>query len=359
MATALRRPRIAFSALRRPWWTGAPDRSSSLGNPEQISAIDTRPKRRVAPRYLSDHRPLDAVFRAQGVGPALPEHTTAVRPHLAQAAWNRRRKLGCDQSEKLRLLPLCLAEILIAVEPKQAGDGAIAVAVEEHQSPAESRGRDAHGGKRVPDIVLAVPERALTVLPGFSPKDGRQTHEEGSFSFRERRYVLGPELRVENRSPLESVVPRRVVVHGRRVTQPVDRGWNGIALGRMKIAARRVRAQGPRRPLESLPRRQRQCVPEEEGNRLQGQWLLWHGPDRVELPVGKRVARIGQRETNEVRSCVPTKGIGLGRPVHVAERCGELVEVVLCPLVVGNDHLFRRGVSFERARPFQRTWPPR
>ncbi len=67
-----------------------------------------------------------------------------------------------------------------AAKTKEAGDGAMARAVEKHQSPAESRCRDTHGGKRVSDIVLALPERALTILPGFPPMDRRQTHEEGS-----------------------------------------------------------------------------------------------------------------------------------------------------------------------------------
>ena len=116
----------------------------------------------------------------------------------------------------------------------------------------------------------------------------------------------------------------------------------------MEIPARGVRAQRPRRFMEALPRRQRQCVPEEERDRLQGQRLRWHGPDRVELPVGKRAARFGQRETNEVRSWIPPKRIGLRRPVHVAERGGVPVEVVLCSLVVGHHDLLGRKVRRPR-----------
>jgi len=33
--------------------------------------------------------------------------------------------------------------------------------------------------------------------------------------------------------------------------------------------------------------------------------------------------------------------------------------VVLGPLVVGDDHLFGRGIPFEKAGPFRRTWQPR
>ena len=124
----------------------------------------------------------------------------------------------------------------------------------------------------------------------------------------------------------------------------------------MEIPARGVRAQRPRRLMEALPRRQRQCVPEEEGDGLHGQRLRWHGPDRVELPVGKRAAHCRQWKANELRSRVPPKRIGLRRPVHIARRCGVPVEVVLCALVVGDDHLFGRGISFETTGAFQRTW---
>ena len=127
----------------------------------------------------------------------------------------------------------------------------------------------------------------------------------------------------------------------------------------MEIPARGVRAQRPRRLMEALPRRQRQCVPEEEGDGLHGQRLRRHGPDRVELPVGKQAPRCGQGKTNEVRSRVPPKRIGLRRPVHVAERGGEPVEVMLGSLMVGDDHLLQRSVPFETTRPFQRTWPHR
>ena len=73
----------------------------------------------------------------------------------------------------------------------------------------------------MPDIVLAVAERALTVLPGFPPMDRRETHEERSFG--KRRAELAPRLRVEDRPPFESVLLGCVVVHGGRVAEPLDR----------------------------------------------------------------------------------------------------------------------------------------
>ncbi len=71
------------------------------------------------------------------------------------------------------------------------------------------------------DIVLAVPERALTILPGFPPMDRRETHEERSLW--EGRDEFTPRLRVEDRSPFESVLPRGIVVHSGHVPQPLNR----------------------------------------------------------------------------------------------------------------------------------------
>ena len=98
---------------------------------------------------------------------------------------------------------------------------------------------------------------------------------------------------------------------------------------------------------------------EKERDRLQRQWYWRHGRARIELPIRQRAARFGQRETNQVRSGVAPKRIGLRRPVHVAERGGVAVEVVFRPLVVGDDHLFGRCISPEKARSFRRTWIPR
>ncbi len=85
-------------------------------------------------RNFIDHWPLDAVFGTQRVGPAVPAHTTTVGRDPVQAAWNRRRKLRCNQGQKLRLLSLCLPEVFVAVEPQEPRENAAAVpgAVEEH-----------------------------------------------------------------------------------------------------------------------------------------------------------------------------------------------------------------------------------
>ena len=75
----------------------------------------------------------------------------------------------------------------------------------------------------------------------------------------------------------------------------------------------------------------------------------WHARAGIELPIGQRAARFRQREANQIRSRVASKRIGLCRPVHVAKRGGVTVEVMFCPLVVGDDHLCGRGFSLNKA----------
>ena len=102
------------------------------GTLERSSVIDALSGASRRPRNLIDHRPLDAVFGAQRVGPALPAHATAVRRRLVQVAWNRRRKVRCDQGEELGLLPLGVPEVFVAVEPEEPRDRGVPNAVEEH-----------------------------------------------------------------------------------------------------------------------------------------------------------------------------------------------------------------------------------
>src|SRR6185312_9921415 len=216
---------------------------------------------------LVDYGPVDAVLGAQRVGLAAPLCADAPCRQPVQKPRRRQRKTGCDQYEKLRLLTLCLPVVIIAAEPEESSDEAIAHPVEEHQTPAKSRRRNAQRCKGVPRIVLAVAERALPVLPRFPPMYRGEAHEEGALG--KRCAELAPRRRVENRPSLESVLLGCVVVHGGCVAEPIDRRQNRIPLGRMEISARGVRAEGPRRIVEALPRRQRQRVPEKKGDRLQ------------------------------------------------------------------------------------------
>src|SRR5579864_8460651 len=116
---------------------------------------------------------------------------------------------------------LCRPVVVTAAEPEESSYEAIAHPVEEHQAPAKGRRRNAKRCEGVPRIVLAVAERALAVLPGFPPMHRREAHEEGTLG--KRRAELAPRLRVEDRPPFETVFLGRVVVHSRRVGEPIDR----------------------------------------------------------------------------------------------------------------------------------------
>src|SRR5207253_8869012 len=147
---------------------------------------------------LVNQGPVDAVLGAQRVGLAAPLCADAACRQPTHKPRRRRRKTGCNQGEKLRLLTLCRSVVVSAAEPEESSDGSVAHPVEEHQAPAKSRRRNAQGCKGVPRIVLAVAERALAVLPGFPPMHRREAHEEGTLGKR-RAELAAPMTRPRGR----------------------------------------------------------------------------------------------------------------------------------------------------------------
>src|SRR5207302_11044184 len=97
--------------------------------------------------------------------------------------------------------------------------------------PAERRRRDAQRADRVADVVLAVAEGALTVLPRLAPVHGRQSQEErlrreaAHQALEERRRAIG--------APLEPVLARRVMKEAGQRAELGNAGDEHIALGRM------------------------------------------------------------------------------------------------------------------------------
>ena len=81
-------------------------------------------------------------------------------------------------------------------------------------------------------------------------------------------------------------------------------------------------------------------------NRKRG-WL--HAVGDVELPVWKCLPHLGERETNQRRSVVATERIWLRSPIHVANRRGEAVEMVLRPFVIGDHEFLCRQAARLRA----------
>ena len=75
-------------------------------------------------------------------------------------------------------------------------------------------------------------------------------------------------------------------------------------------------------------------------DRVDGQRGRLHALVDVELPVRQLPTRLRERKPNQSGAVVASERIRLRGPVHVAQRRGEAVEVVLRPLVVGDDNLF-------------------
>src|SRR5205823_653639 len=115
--------------------------------------------------------------------------------------------------------------------------------------------------------------------------------------------------------------------------------------------ARGVGAKRPRRFVEPFPRGQREGVAEKQRdgiNRKRG-WL--HAVGNVELPVWKCLPHLEEREANQRRSLVATERIWLRSPIHVANRRGEAVEVVLRPFVIGeHEFLCRQAARLREVR---------
>ena len=132
-------------------------------------------------------------------------------------------------------------------------------------------------------------------------------------------------------------------------------GANGrqerISLRRVQVSARGVGAKRPRRFVEPFPRGQREGVAEEQRdgvNRKRG-WL--HAVGDVELPVWKCLSHLGERKANQRRSLVATERIWLRSPIHVANRCGEAVVMVLRSFVVDHhDFLGRQAARWRAVR---------
>src|SRR5215475_11117845 len=71
----------------------------------------------------------------------------------------------------------------------------------------------------------------------------------------------------------------------------------------------------------------------------------------VELPVGQLTTLLRERKLNQGGTLVASERIRLRGPVHGAQRGGEALEVVLRPLVVGDDDLF---AGHSRDQPYSR-----
>ena len=141
--------------------------------------------------------------------------------------------------------------------------------VEQPRLPAQTGRGDAQRTQRVADVVLAVAERAVAVLPGLAPEDRGQPDENGFF----RQAVAPvqhnplaqrlPNVWGEPRPHLQAVLSRGIMCDDRRVAQPGERAADQITLGWVQVAAGGIDAQRPAVATGHLPGRERQGVEEE------------------------------------------------------------------------------------------------
>ena len=135
--------------------------------------------------------------------------------------------------------------------PSRVSTWSVAQVVEQPRLPTQPGRGDAQRTQRVADIVLAVAERAVAVLPRLAPEDRGQADENRLF----RQAVApvqhnplaqrAPDVRGQPRPHLQAVLGRGVVRDDRRVAQPGESAADQVALGRVQVAAGRVDAQRP------------------------------------------------------------------------------------------------------------------
>ena len=235
------------------------------------------------------------------------------------------------------MLALGVSEVGVAIEAEEVAHCAVADVREQGQPPAEGGGRDAHRRQRVSGVVLAVAKGALAVLPGLPPVNRGEPDEERAVGKLGRQ--SRPRREIEIGAPLEAVFPGRVVVDGRAIVKPVERRQDPIALRRVEVSTRGIGAQRPRGATEPLPGGERQGISEEHRQRRDRERRRRDAPRDVELPVRQRPPGLRQRKPYERRALVAPEGVGLRRPIHHARRGGIAMEVVLRPLVIGEDHV--------------------
>lgn len=84
---------------------------------------------------------------------------------------------------------------VLMVDAEEGGDVGMPKAVEKACVPAEGGGGDGDCGDGMADVMVAVAEGALAVLPGFAPEDGGEGEEETGGGEGERVGEKGAELK--------------------------------------------------------------------------------------------------------------------------------------------------------------------
>jgi hypothetical protein len=141
------------------------------------------------------------------------------------------------------MLSLCPLEVARSIDAQQGRNSVVGQTVQQQHAPAERLGRNAHTADRVPDVVLAIAEGALTVFPRLAPDNGGKANEEGL-----RREPLQQPHEAFLR-PLCSELQRMLfgcVVIKTRTRRKAGHGVDKqIGFGRVQVSAGRIASQRP------------------------------------------------------------------------------------------------------------------
>ena len=174
-----------------------------------------------------NHIPLDAVGAEPAGAPAPRAGPGGIGERGIDGAARmppgpaRLAPLWCDEHQARRLFGLGAVEVRVPIDADERGKPRRRPAGDNRARPSHERRSHPHGRHGVPDVVLAVAERAFAVLPGLTPVDRRQRGEEAALWQPCRRGR--PRLRAEHAAFVERVRIRRVVDR-RRLASPATPG---------------------------------------------------------------------------------------------------------------------------------------
>jgi hypothetical protein len=171
-----------------------------------------------------------------------------------------------------------LLEAIGIIETQGRRHNVVAEVIQKYSGPTQRRGRIAHSGDGVPDVVLAIAEGTFAILPCLSPVDGGEADKEAARVHYQRL--------TQETAPFEAVIATDVVINP--TLEPGQLRHDGIAFGRMQVAAGRIAAKCPAIPAVFLPRRQAQRQLEEDAERLQTELLGRHGAGAVQIRKRRR-----------------------------------------------------------------------
>ena len=127
----------------------------------------------------------------------------------------------------------CVAAILVPIYTEKSRKVVVRPFGQKPESPAKECSGHAQGANGVPDVVLAIPEGTLAVLPCLAPVDRRECNEEALVTSEERL----PLIDGHGGALLDGVFARCVVKDAPFV--------DDVGFGRVEVAARRIDAECP------------------------------------------------------------------------------------------------------------------